>query len=168
VGIILQGFALQPLVRAVGEKGLLVLSFVTGILYNILYKVSKSKKMVYVSLILSQITGLNSSIVSSVASKTVPANQQGRVQGALCALNSIGYAVGSLSVQFVYQETKDISWLGPSFMFVFTASLYAVGTVLVTLIPAKMPYELVEENEQVVEPTEARQISIEARPLNAT
>eukprot|EP00977_Amphora_coffeiformis_P029114 scaffold38855_cov191-Amphora_coffeaeformis.AAC.1 len=115
MGIILQGFVLQPLVRAVGEKGLLVLSFATGVLYNVLYRISKSKKVVYVSLILSQVTGLNSSIVSSVASKTVPANQQGRVQGALCALDSIGYAAGSITVQFVYEKTKDIAWLGPGF-----------------------------------------------------
>jgi DHA1 family tetracycline resistance protein-like MFS transporter len=136
-GILLQGFALQPLVQCLGEKGLLITTFCSGILHNFLYGVAKNKTTLGMALMLSQLTKVNFPILSSLASKDASSNEQGRVQGALFATNSIAYAVGPLSMEYVYHHTKNKKNFGPGFMFIYAAALYAIGTVLVALIPQK-------------------------------
>jgi MFS family permease len=136
-GILLQGLALQPMLQCLGEKGLLIVTFCSGTLHNFLYGVAKNKTTLCVALMLSQLTKVNFPILSSLASKGTSTNEQGRVQGALFATNAIAYAVGPLSMEYVYHHTKNKKNFGPGFMFIYAAALYAIGTVLVALIPQK-------------------------------
>jgi hypothetical protein len=136
-GILLQGLALQPMLQCLGEKGLLITTFCSGIMHNFLYGVAKNKTTLCVALMLSQLTKVNFPILSSLASKDTSTNEQGRVQGALFATNAIAYAVGPLSMEYVYHHTKNKKNFGPGFMFIYASALYAIGTVLVALIPQK-------------------------------
>lgn len=136
-GVITQGVLMQPMQSCFGEKGLLVLTFLSGTLHNFLYGVARNKTTIFWALLLSQLTKLNYPILSSVASKDAATTEQGRIQGALFAVSSIGYALGPLSMEFVYTRTKDNPRLGPGFMFVYAAGLYAIGTVVVAFIPTK-------------------------------
>ena len=157
VGILLQGGLLHPLVRLLGEKPLLVLTFVCGTIHNLLYGLAKSKTCIYLALILSQCTKLNLPILSSLASKDAHAHEQGRIQGALSATNSMATALGPLSMEFVYHHTKNN--LGPGFMFVYAAGLYVVGTVLVSLIP--MPQSMSEGTDEALEAPTSDQADLE-------
>jgi len=132
-GIVLQGGFLQSLVKCFGEKMLLVLTFLCGTLHNLLYGVATSKRMIFAALILSQATKVNVPVLSSLASHAGTEHEQGRVQGALFAVNAIAYAVGPLSMEYIYKLTEDT--MGPGFMFVYAAMLYATGTVFVSFIP---------------------------------
>ena len=136
-GVITQGLLMQPMQSCFGEKGLLVLTFLSGTLHNFLYGVARNKTTIFWALLLSQLTKLNYPILSSVASKDAAATEQGRIQGALFAVSSIGYALGPLSMELVYNRTKDNPRFGPGFMFVYAAGLYAVGTIVVAFIPTK-------------------------------
>jgi Na+/melibiose symporter-like transporter len=135
LGIVFQAFLLQPMVTCLGEKGLLVTSFLSGTLHNFLYGVARDKSCIYVAFSLSQLTKTNFPILSSLASKGASPNEQGQVQGALFALNALGSAIGPLSMQFIYERTKDN--LGPGTMFLFASFLYFVGTVAVSFIPVE-------------------------------
>lgn len=138
VGIVLQGGLLQPLVNSMTEKGLLVSTFVCGTLHNFLYGVAQSKQAILLALILSQYTKLNFPLLSSIASRDASEAEQGRIQGALFASNSIAYAIGPLLMEYVYSWTKDgHSWLGPGFMFIVAAGFYAIGTILVAMLPSQ-------------------------------
>ena len=125
------------MLQCLGEKGLLIMTFCSGTLHNLLYGVARNKTTLCVALMLSQLTKVNFPILSSLASKGTSTNEQGRVQGALFATNAIAYAVGPLSMEYVYHHTKNKKNFGPGFMFVYAAALYAIGTVLVALIPRK-------------------------------
>jgi DHA1 family tetracycline resistance protein-like MFS transporter len=133
-GMFMQGYLLQPLIQCLGEKGLLVLSFLSGTCHNLLYGIARSQGPLYAALILSQLTKTNVPILSSLASKGASSNEQGRIQGALFATNAIANAVGPVSMEFVYNVTKDKM---PGFMFIYAAGLYAVGTLVVSFIPAR-------------------------------
>jgi DHA1 family tetracycline resistance protein-like MFS transporter len=135
IGVVFQAFLLQPLVKCLGEKGLLVTSFLSGTFHNFLYGVSKNKKGIYVALCFSQLTKTNYPVLSSLASQGASANEQGQVQGALFALNALGAAIGPLLMQFIYNRTKDN--LGPGTMFLCASFLYFLGTVAVSFIPVK-------------------------------
>ena len=135
VGVLFQAFLLQPLTHFLGEKGLLVTSFLSGTFHNMLYGIAKNKSTIYLALAFSQLTKTNLPLLSSFASKSASADAQGQVQGALTALNALGAAVGPLSMQFIYDETKDSG--RPGTMFLFAAMLYFLATIAVSFIPAK-------------------------------
>lgn len=73
-------------------------------------------------------------ILASLASKDASANEQGQLQGALYAVNALSAAIGPLSMQSIYERTKDTR-CGPGTMFVFASFLYFIGTVVVSFIP---------------------------------
>ena len=134
-GLLLQGGAIQPLVHMLGEHGLLVAAFACGTFHNSLYGLAHSKATIYVALAFAQFTKLNAPVLSSLASKDASPQEQGRIQGALAAMNAIGQSVGPLTMEFVYNRTKDKPHLGPGFMFYYASMLYAVGAFLVALVP---------------------------------
>jgi DHA1 family tetracycline resistance protein-like MFS transporter len=146
LGIVFQAFLLQPLTQCLGEKGLLVTSFLSGTLHNLLYGLARDKRCIYVALAFSQLTKTNYPILSSLASKDASADEQGRVQGALFALNALGAAIGPLSMQAIYDKTKNT--LGPGTMFFFASFLYATGTAFVSCIPSKKEVIAVAEEEE--------------------
>ena len=134
LGVSMQAVFLQPLIQLLGEQGLLVTSFISGVLHNSMYGAARDKLAIYVALSFSQLTKINFPLLSSFASKGATANEQGQVQGALFALNALSAAIGPLIMQCVYEKTKDIPCLGPGFMFYFAAAIYSVGTVCVALL----------------------------------
>lgn len=133
-GVVLQALGIQPLVNCLGEKGLLILSFLSGTFHNFLYGAAKNKFAITVALSFSQFTKLNYPILSSLASKAVFADEQGQVQGALMATNALAGALGPVSMNYVYECTKDTAF-GPGTMFLLASFLYFLGTLCVALIP---------------------------------
>ena len=135
LGVILQGIGLQPLVFVLGERGLLVLSFLSGTIHNFLYGVANNKSTITAALSLSQLTKLNYPILSSVASQQVGFDKQGQVQGALFGLNALAGAVGPIIMNCIYGVTKTSNF-GPGIMFIFASFLYFLGTIAVYMIPS--------------------------------
>jgi DHA1 family tetracycline resistance protein-like MFS transporter len=140
-----------------GEKGALILAFSCGTMHNFLYGSARTKVTIYAALIFSQLTKTNIPILSSIASKQVEPNEQGRIQGALFAVNAVGNAVGPILVQFIAHHTKRL--FGPGSMFIYASVLYAIGTVVVAMIPNNLssnevpvPMTLEYEEEPLQEP----------------
>jgi DHA1 family tetracycline resistance protein-like MFS transporter len=153
VGVVVQGVLLELLLTCLGEKGLLVVSFLSGTVHNLLYGLAKSKGIIYFALCLSQLTKTNFALVSSIASNNVSGNEQGRMQGALFALSAVANAIGPVTLQLIYDHTKGGNFLGPGTMFVFASALYFVGTCFVTCIPGDRikPSNTRERNESDLE-----------------
>lgn len=137
VAIVVQGFLIEPLLLCLGEKGLLVGSFLCGTLHNLSYGLARGKPLIYFALCLSQLTKTNFPLVSSIASNNVSENEQGRMQGALFAVSALANAIGPVLLEIVYHYTKDgTGLLGPGTMWVFASFLYGIGTIIVCFIPA--------------------------------
>lgn len=133
IGVVMQAFLLHPLTVCMGEKMLLIATFLSGTLHNLLYGVSRNKEGIYVALCLSQFTKLNMPLLSSVGSKGADENEQGQLQGSLFSINALSAAVGPLLMQVIYDHTKDT--FGPGTMFVFAAGLYFLGTISIAFMP---------------------------------
>lgn len=150
VGVVVQGFLLEPLLACLGQKGLLMVSFLSGAGHNLLYGMAKRKGTIYVALCLSQLTKTNFPLISSIAANNVSENEQGRMQGALFALVALANAIGPVTLEGIYSHTKEGKRLGPGTMFVFASALYAVGTCFVFFIPSdkiKSPQPREDANE---------------------
>ena len=140
VGILIQAFLLKFLVSFLGEKGLLVTSFMSGTFHNLFYGIAQTKFLIYVALCLSQLTKTNFPILSSLASTHATEYQQGSIQGALFALSALANAIGPMCLQLVYNATADGT------MFVVASGLYLIGTLVVALIPSKKGEETATES----------------------
>jgi DHA1 family tetracycline resistance protein-like MFS transporter len=134
VGVLMQAFLLKFLITLLGEKGLLITSFISGTFHNLFYGIAKTKFLIYVALSLSQLTKTNFPILSSLASANANEYEQGRIQGALFALSALANAIGPVTLQYIYHCTKDTN---PGFMFVVAAFLYLCGTISVSFLPTK-------------------------------
>jgi Na+/melibiose symporter-like transporter len=152
-GILIQGGLVQPITAKLGEKGALVLAFACGILHNFLYGSARTKYTIYAALILSQLTKINIPLLSSCASKEVDSHEQGRVQGALFAINAIGNAVGPVLVEFIY-HIPSAAKLGPGSMFIYASIIYAIGTIVVTFLPDRPAYSPIPRIEESLPTTE--------------
>jgi MFS transporter, DHA1 family, tetracycline resistance protein len=137
VGFLLQAGGLQPAVKCLGEHKLLIATFVIGFLHNVAYGLAQTKHVVFAAMIVAQLTQLNFPVVSSFISKGVSAHEQGRVQGALSASNSIARGIGPLSMEFVYHHTKNKKHLGPGFMFIYAGILDLFGILLIVMLPSR-------------------------------
>lgn len=131
LGEIMQCFALQPLLQCMGERGLLILTFISGTIHNFIYGAARKKQAIYAALALSQVTKLNYPILSSIASQEAQLHEQGQVQGALLALNALAGALGPLAMNGVYEQTKDGT------MFLVSSALYFAGFAAIYALPRK-------------------------------
>ena len=148
-GILIQAFFMQYLVGLFTEKGFLVVSFGAGTIHNLCYGIARSQVLIYVALVVAQVTKVNFTLISSVASTHVNQFEQGRLQGAIFAVGAISNAAGPLLLQFVYDHSKTT--LGPGAMFLFASLLYFIGTIFVALLPrddGDVHHELGTDDEQ--------------------
>ncbi|KAL3903582.1 MAG: hypothetical protein SGILL_010391 [Bacillariaceae sp.] len=169
LGVLLQAMGIQPLVNCLGEKGLLIVSFLSGTLHNFLYGAAKNKTSITVALSFSQLTKLNYPILSSLASQGVGIDEQGQVQGALLAMNALAGAMGPVSMNYIYEKTKESSPFGPGTMFLLASSLYFLGTVCVTFIRIPERAAVVEDSDDERHNSQDCDALVEnASPSNAT
>jgi DHA1 family tetracycline resistance protein-like MFS transporter len=136
-GIMIQAFALKFLVDYFGDKNLLMGTFICGTIHNLCFGLAKSKGMIYVALALSQLTKINFSLLTSMGSNTVGVTEQGTMQGALSSLSALANALGPVSLNLIYEHTKDCAYPGPGSMFIFASFLYAAGTLAMSTMPSK-------------------------------
>lgn len=156
VGVLIQAFLLKFLIAFLGEKGLLITSFISGTIHNLFYGIAKTKFLIYVALSLSQLTRTNFPILSSLASANANEYEQGRIQGALFALSALANAIGPVTLQYVYRCTKDTN---PGLMFVVAAFLYLCGTICVSFLPSKKHQE--DDADEIINDSDLERLLLE-------
>eukprot|EP00591_Stephanopyxis_turris_P003759 CAMPEP_0195526592 /NCGR_PEP_ID=MMETSP0794_2-20130614/27743_1 /TAXON_ID=515487 /ORGANISM="Stephanopyxis turris, Strain CCMP 815" /LENGTH=513 /DNA_ID=CAMNT_0040657319 /DNA_START=39 /DNA_END=1580 /DNA_ORIENTATION=+ len=137
LGVFVQGVILKPLNDCIGEKLILVIAFLFGFIYNFLFGIARTKVAVFIATAISAFAAMSFPTVSAIKANNVAEHEQGRVQGALYSLVSLSNALGPLSLQFVYNYTKDNKFPGPGTMFIFAAFLQLVAVALACILPKK-------------------------------
>jgi len=139
MGIFVQVVVLNLLNKAFGEKMVLVVSFVTGVITNLLYGTAQHKYTIFVAVLVSSISTMAFPTVSAIKANNVGASEQGRIQGALYSVKSLASGVGPALMQMVYSKTKEaprtLLWGGPGTMFVAASGLFVIGILLSLALP---------------------------------
>lgn len=135
LGIVVQGVVLKPLNDMIGERFVVVVSFLIGTVVNLLYGVATSKSMIFVAISLASLIGMSFPTISAIKSNNVDELEQGRIQGALYSLSALASALGPMFLRFVYHLTKDNTYLGPGTMFIVAACLYLLATFCAYALP---------------------------------
>lgn len=135
MGIFVQMVILKPFNSLVGERRVVIASFLVGALCNYIYGAAESKRAIFVSATLASLTGLAFPTISAIKSNNVDEMEQGRIQGALYSLQALASALGPLLLRYVYNMTKDGGGYGRGTMFIFGAGLYLVAAMFAFALP---------------------------------
>ena len=65
-------------------------------------------------------------------------SEQGRIQGALYSLQALASGVGPILLRIVYSQTKNSSFFGPGFMFIFAGGLYLIAVGIACALPKEL------------------------------
>lgn len=133
LGVLVQAGLLKYLISLLGERRLLVASFASGTLHNLIYGFAAKKWIIYLGLVVASVSNTNNALLNARASRFVAASEQGQIQGALFGLTSLAEAIGPVTFNYVYRNWHTF---GPGTMFVVGAILYAFGMVAVALVPS--------------------------------
>lgn len=121
---IVQGKLARTLIPALGEKRALILGLVIGVLAYLGYGAATAGWMIYAVVAFASLGAISQPAGQSIVTRSVKANEQGTVQGALASLTSlsgvIGPLVGGYIFAYVTREGVDgrqasVSWVGANF-----------------------------------------------------
>ena len=135
VALFALGIVLKPLNECLGEKYIVVISFICGVLNNLLYGIASSKTLLLIAGAVVGFTKLSLPTISAIVSNNVESNEQGRVQGALFSVMSLSFAVGPLALRAVYYLLEDVGTLRSGNMFIFAALFYVLALMVACGLP---------------------------------
>jgi DHA1 family tetracycline resistance protein-like MFS transporter len=138
LGIFVQAFVLKFLNDRIGERYVVMLSFLLGTLHNTLYGFAQDKQTVFVAVAIGSFVSMAFPTISAIKANAAAKSEQGRIQGALYSLSALASAVGPLTLRLVYHYTKDGFLAGPGTMFLFAGVLYAVASYCAYLLPVSV------------------------------
>jgi len=136
LGMVIQGIVLKPLNELVGERWILILAFIFGVIHNVIYGLAKTKNELFAGVALGSLLMMSFPTISAIKSINVNEQEQGRIQGALYSLSSLASAVGPISLRVVYKATIHSGI--PGFMFLFASLLYVVAVVCAYMLPPEL------------------------------
>lgn len=132
--VMAQAVLLKPLVECIGERWIVVLCFAAATVSNTMYGLAHDRKGVYAAVCLGALTGMAFPTISAIKANNVDASEQGRIQGALYAIQAISAGVGPTSMRSVDAIAKK-SGLPPGTMFFFAACLQSIALCLAYQLP---------------------------------
>ena len=133
LGIFVQGVLLKPITDLIGERLVVVLSFICGAFSNAMYAFAPSKYVIFGAVCVSTFSNMAFPTISAIKSNNVEEFEQGRIQGALYAVNSLASAIGPCLLRLAYQVTRNTEYPG-SFFLVATA-FFSFAAVFGFILP---------------------------------
>lgn len=99
---VVQGGLISISVRWLGERRAILLGLTMGLIEMLVLAFAKTSLLLYVSLVAGALGGLAGPTLQGIISRQVSESEQGKVQGALTAVNSLVGVVGPLLATWVY------------------------------------------------------------------
>ncbi|KAG1695278.1 hypothetical protein DVH05_020658 [Phytophthora capsici] len=128
-----QGILLDPLVKYVNEKGVIVVALVGCLLSNVGVVCTAfypHKWLVYVLSVPGCVSELSFPAISALKSINSSEEEQGRIQGAIFAARSVFVATGPVIFSLLYAAMSKKSEWSHAFPFAFASLCYLVGIAL--------------------------------------
>lgn len=124
LGIVVQGFLLQRLIKLLGESRLMVIGFLAAISSQAILAIAWSIPIMYAGITALALTGFLRPIISSLVSRRTSPIEQGTVMGLMQSLSSISQILGPLLSGFLIGRDWLVAWG------MIAAAIAAVGLAL--------------------------------------
>ena len=132
LGIIVQGLCLKYLTDRLGERLVVVISFLSGAIKNAMYALASKKEDIIVAAAIGSFANMSFPTISAMKANNVSSMEQGRIQGALYALSSLASAVGPLILKYVSTNySEHTNYPGSYFLVATMFMLIATGCAYV-------------------------------------
>lgn len=137
--ILVQGFLIGRIVSRLGEVRSLMLGLAVSVVSYILYGLAPDAWMFYVIPFIAALSFIATPSAQAIVSRTVQANEQGAVQGALTSLISLSGIIGPLLSTYVFSYFIGPSApiLLPGAPFFLGAFFFILGMIVAARIFAK-------------------------------
>jgi DHA1 family tetracycline resistance protein-like MFS transporter len=132
LGIIVQGFCLKALTDYLGERMVVVISFLSGAIKNTMYGLGSSKGCIIAAAAIGSLANMSFPTISAMKANNVSSSEQGRIQGALYALSSLASAIGPVILKYVSTHySENTTHPGSYFLVATIFMLIATGCAYV-------------------------------------
>lgn len=129
---IVQGGLIGKIKQAVGERRMLLLGCACGTLGFFLYGLAPRGVWFWAAMPIAALWGLTTPAVQAIITRHIPANEQGRLQGAIGSLNSIAGLIGPSLFTGIFSQVQiagpHVWYAGATFW--LAALLVAIGGLI--------------------------------------
>jgi DHA1 family tetracycline resistance protein-like MFS transporter len=139
--VIVQGFAVGPIVRHLGEWRALMLGLVFGAAGFLIFGAAPTGLLCWLGIPVMSLWGVAGSATQALMTRLVPADQQGQLQGAIASVQSLAQLVGpslfTLTFAYFISANAPAHLPGAPFLLASVLLLLALGIALRTLMGSK-------------------------------
>ena len=135
LNFIVQGLLVRPAVEWVGERILVFIGLLGGIIGFVAYATVTDDKLFFLSTILFALMGFFNASIQGLMSKGIDPSRQGQLSGANSSLNGIAGMIGPtlFSTVFEYTIRPEGRWYWPGAPFALAAACLSAGLLLAAL-----------------------------------
>jgi len=135
LNFIVQGILIRPAVRLVGERILVFVGLLGGVVGFLAYATVDNGRAFFASTVIFATMGFFNASIQGLMSKRIEPGQQGQLSGANSSLNGIAGMIGPTLFATVFQATirPEGRWYWPGAPFALAAAILGLGFLLATL-----------------------------------
>lgn len=132
LNFIVQGILIRPAVRTLGEKALVFIGLIGGIIGFVAYAVVDNEEAFYMSTIIFATMGFFNASIQGLMSKRINPSEQGQLSGANSSLNGIAGMFGPALFAIVFRNSinSENGWYSPGAPFALAAAILGIGLLL--------------------------------------
>lgn len=139
--MVVQGFAIGPIVRALGERNALLLGLSCGALGFVVFGLAPTGPLSWLGIPLMALWGLAGAATQSLMTRLVTPDQQGQLQGATSSVQSVAQLVGpflfTLTFSYFIGASAPVHLPGAPFLLAATLMVMCVAIAVQTLAIVK-------------------------------
>lgn len=139
--MVVQGLAIGPIVRALGERKALLLGLSCGAIGFVIFGSAPTGPLSWLGIPVMSLWGVSGAAIQSLMTRLVAPDQQGQLQGATSSVQSVSQLIGPFlfTLTFAYFIGASAPLLLPGAPFLLAAALmvFAVAIAIRTLATAK-------------------------------
>jgi DHA1 family tetracycline resistance protein-like MFS transporter len=135
--MVVQGGAIGPIVRRLGERRALLLGFLCGALGFLIYGIAPTGPLFCLGIPVMALWGVSGAATQALMTRLVAPDQQGQLQGATASVQSVAQLVGpflfTLTFAYFIGASAPVKLPGAPFLLAFVLLLLALGVAARTL-----------------------------------
>ncbi len=135
--MVVQGGAIGPIVRHLGERRALLLGLLCGALGFLIYGIAPTGPLFCIGIPVMALWGVSGAATQALMTRLVASDEQGRLQGATASVQSIAQLVGpflfTLTFAYFIGANAPVKLPGAPFLLAFVLLLLALGIAARTL-----------------------------------
>jgi DHA1 family tetracycline resistance protein-like MFS transporter len=139
--MVVQGVAIGPIVRRVGERNALLLGLCSGAAGYLIFGVAPTGHLFWLGIPVMALWGVAGAATQALMTQLVSPDQQGQLQGANTSVQSVSQLVGPFpfTLTFAYFIGSRAPLLMPGAPFLLASALLLLALLIAARVLAKMP-----------------------------